>query len=178
VISGNPAGSVTEGEGYLFTPNASDPDGDTLRFTIANRPAWASFNSQTGALSGTPQAADVGSYSNISISVSDGTDTSTLTAFTIVVEQAPVLNTATLNWTTPTTRDDGTPLPLSEIDGYRIYMGDSESTLVPVLDINDYTVNQHTLTDIASGTHYFSVTAYDVDGNESDFSNIVMMTAN
>ena len=41
-ISGSPAASVTEGIAYSFTPSASDPDGQTLRFGIANMPSWAS----------------------------------------------------------------------------------------------------------------------------------------
>mgnify|MGYP000573789795 CR=1 FL=1 len=37
-ISGSPAGAVTIGDSYSFSPNASDPDGDALSFTTAQRP--------------------------------------------------------------------------------------------------------------------------------------------
>jgi hypothetical protein len=50
-IGGSPATSVQEGANYSFTPSASDPDGDTLTFTILGRPDWASFNGDTGQLS-------------------------------------------------------------------------------------------------------------------------------
>ena len=43
VISGSPATSVTVGQAYSFTPTASDPDGQALSFSIANRPSWATF---------------------------------------------------------------------------------------------------------------------------------------
>jgi hypothetical protein len=72
VISGNPATSVISGQTYSFTPTASDPDGQALTFSIANKPSWASFNTGSGALSGTPAAGDAGTYANIVITVSDG----------------------------------------------------------------------------------------------------------
>ncbi|RDH92031.1 MAG: hypothetical protein DIZ77_04435 [endosymbiont of Seepiophila jonesi] len=84
-ISGSPAGNATEGTAYSFTPSASDPDGDNLTFSIVNKPAWASFNTASGQLSGTPGTGTAGSYSNIGISVSDGTESATLNAFQITV---------------------------------------------------------------------------------------------
>ncbi|MBB1391433.1 putative Ig domain-containing protein [Shewanella sp. SG44-6] len=86
VISGNPATSVNEDSGYSFTPTASDDDsGDSLSFSITNKPTWASFNSTNGQLSGTPTNSDVGTTAGIVISVNDGTVTIALTAFSIIV---------------------------------------------------------------------------------------------
>ena len=87
-LTGTPASSVTSGQAYTFQPSASDPDGDTLSFTIENRPLWASFNSANGALTGTPQASDVADYANIRISVSDGEATTRGSAFSISVVSA------------------------------------------------------------------------------------------
>src|SRR5436190_19169291 len=84
-ISGTPQGSVVQSTVYSFTPTASDPDGNTLSFSVVNLPAWASFNANTGRLSGTPTSANVGTYSNIRISVSDGTATTNLATFSIQV---------------------------------------------------------------------------------------------
>ncbi|RLJ22396.1 hypothetical protein DJ030_01575, partial [bacterium endosymbiont of Escarpia laminata] len=89
VISGSPASSVAEGSAYSFTPSASDADGDVLTFSISNKPIWASFNTATGQLSGTLGTGTADSYSNIGISVSDGTESATLNAFQIIVT-APV----------------------------------------------------------------------------------------
>ena len=72
------------GQAYSFTPTAADPDGQTLAFGIANKPAWATFNAANGRLSGTPTAA--ATHSNIVISVSDGAATATLAAFSIAVQ--------------------------------------------------------------------------------------------
>ena len=84
-ISGTPPASVSAGQGYAFTPSASDSRTRTLVFAIANQPAWASFSSRTGQLSGTPAAASVGTYAGIVIAVSDGTRTATLPAFSVQV---------------------------------------------------------------------------------------------
>ncbi|MEX0708210.1 MAG: putative Ig domain-containing protein, partial [Woeseia sp.] len=75
---------ATAGEWYEFTPNAGDPDGDSLSFSIKNKPDWAWFSSKTGRLRGTPKAA--GTFWNIVISVSDGRTSTSLSAFSIKVE--------------------------------------------------------------------------------------------
>lgn len=86
-ITGQPLTRVLAGTAYDFTPVVTDPDGDTLSLTISNAPAWASFDPGTGRLAGTPQAEDVGVYTDIKISVSDGTDTDSLADFDIEVQQ-------------------------------------------------------------------------------------------
>jgi hypothetical protein len=96
-INGNPATSVNSGSAYSFTPSASDPDGNALTFSIQNQPSWASFNSGTGQLSGTPVATNIGSYPNILISVSDGTLSASLPAFTITVTQPSTDGPPTIN---------------------------------------------------------------------------------
>jgi len=84
-ISGAPETLVYEDAAYIFMPLASDPDGDSLSFSIVNLPAWASFDPATGTLSGTPENADVGTTSDILISVSDGMKTVSLPSFDITV---------------------------------------------------------------------------------------------
>jgi hypothetical protein len=84
-ISGTPATDVTVGNTYLFQPTASDAESNKLRFTISSKPAWASFSGSTGKLSGVPQAANVGNYPNIKISVTDGRYTTSLAPFAITV---------------------------------------------------------------------------------------------
>ena len=87
VISGAPGTSATAGQSYTFQPTASDPEGDALTFSVSGMPAWAAFNTATGALTGTPTAA--GTHSGIVISVSDGSNSTSLPAFTITVAAAP-----------------------------------------------------------------------------------------
>ncbi|MEO5334121.1 MAG: chitobiase/beta-hexosaminidase C-terminal domain-containing protein [Magnetococcus sp. YQC-5] len=85
-ISGTPATTTNPGVAYSFTPTASDLDGDALVFSIKNMPPWASFNTTTGALTGTSAPKDYGIYSNIIISVTAGSDTVALPAFAVSVE--------------------------------------------------------------------------------------------
>src|SRR5512138_1394325 len=84
-ISGTPAVSVVAGAAYTFKPTASDPNNDALTFSIRNRPAWATFSPTDGKLTGTPLVANVGTFADIVISVSDGQAAVSLPAFTIVV---------------------------------------------------------------------------------------------
>lgn len=85
-ISGTPTTSLEQDVAYSFTPTATDIDTvDVLTFSITNKPTWASFNTATGALTGTPANADAGISGGIVISVSDGTTTTALPAFEIEV---------------------------------------------------------------------------------------------
>ena len=85
-IVGNPDLEAYEDEFYSFSILASDADvGDSLDFFIQNKPSWLSFDTQKGELFGRPLNADVGVWSNIIISVSDGVITSSLPSFDITV---------------------------------------------------------------------------------------------
>jgi hypothetical protein len=107
VISGTPPISASVGVQYAFTPTASDQNGDTLAYSIINRPAWATFSASTGRLSGTPTSTNVGTYSNIVIGVSDGKSTAQLPAFAIAV--TGVANRPpTISGTPPTSVTQGT----------------------------------------------------------------------
>jgi hypothetical protein len=86
-ISGSPASTVTVGSSYSFTPTTTDSNsGRTLSFAVANKPAWASFSSSTGHLSGTPTAANVGKYADVVIAVYDGLTSAVLPNFGITVQ--------------------------------------------------------------------------------------------
>ena len=122
-LTGTPATTVSQDSAYSFTPDSDDVDGDTLLFSIANKPAWASFDTATGALTGTPGSADVGTTTGIVISVDDqqGAPDSvqSLPAFNLTVgnvNDAPVIS-----GTPATSVDEGTPYSFvpsaSDIDG-------------------------------------------------------------
>ncbi|MCU8085751.1 beta strand repeat-containing protein, partial [Shewanella sp. SM23] len=98
-ILGTPANSVAQGALYSFVPSAADADGNSLVFDITNRPLWASFNTATGALSGTPSNADVGTTTAIVISVSDGVLSASLPAFNLTVtnvNDAPTISSTAI----------------------------------------------------------------------------------
>ena len=172
-ISGAPATTIVEGQAYSFTPAASDADGDTLSFSITNKPAWAAFDTITGRLSGTPGTGTVGSYPNIQIQVSDGTVQASLPAFTITVQQA-ANGSATLSWTAPTTRVDGSPLV--NLAGYRLRYGNAAGSYPNTITIANPGLTTYQVENLASGTWFFVMAAYDATGSESANTNPVSKT--
>jgi hypothetical protein len=108
-IAGTPATSATVGLVYSFTPVGDDPNDDNLTYAISNKPSWATFTPATGQLTGTPAAANVGTTSNISITVTDGTFVATLPSFSIqVADVAPTNRAPTITGTPAATATVGT----------------------------------------------------------------------
>jgi hypothetical protein len=97
VISGEPRLTISEGDSYSFTPIVTDADiGDTKAFSITNKPSWAIFNNGTGVLTGNPNNDDVGTTSNIIITVVDNANVAdSLAPFNLKVlnvNDAPVIS--------------------------------------------------------------------------------------
>jgi hypothetical protein len=175
VISGSPAASVIAGQAYSFQPTASDPENRPLTFSIVGQPSWATFSTTTGRLSGTPTSANVGTYPNIVIRVSDGTTTVPLPTFSITVTAAgTATGSATLRWTPPTLNEDGTPI--ENLSGYRVYYGTSTSNLNRVLNIAGAGVTSAVIQNLTPATWYFALKAYNAANVESSFSNIASKT--
>ena len=166
-ISGKPATSVGQGQSYAFTPTATDADGDALTFSISGQPSWANFNSSTGRISGTPSSADIGVYSNIVISVSDGTASDALPAFSITVN-AISLGSAELNWTAPTENQDGTVLV--DLAGYKIYWGTTPGQYTESVTIDNPSITTYVVENLSPGTYEFVATAFNTSGVESQYS--------
>lgn len=173
VISGSPGTSVNAGSAYSFNPTASGPAGRTLTFSIEHQPSWASFNTSTGALTGTPGASNAGTYADIVISVSDGTASASLAAFSITVNAAAT-GTATLNWTPVTENTNGTAV--NSLAGYRIYYGTSASAMTSVVTVASASATSYQFSNLAAGTWYFGMTAYTSTGAQSAMSNIGSVT--
>lgn len=85
---------------------------------------------------------------------------------TVTVEDA-TNGTADLSWIPPTTNEDGSPFTPT---GFNVYLGSTANNLQQVDSIG---ANQttYTVTGLAVGTHYFSITAIGNTG-ESSFSNV------
>jgi len=174
-IQGQPSGSVQAGQAYTFTPSASDANGDTLTFSVTNKPDWADFNSSTGRLSGTPTAADIATYSNISISVSDGQASAALSAFAISgVDVASGTGTATLSWTPPTENSDGSAL--TDLAGYQVYYGQSQNNLNRTVTLNNASLSTYVVENLGSGTWFFALVAVNSHGTTSVFSTVATKT--
>lgn len=165
-ILGTPAGTVLVGQAYDFKPSASDANGDALMFSISSQPRWASFDSATGHLWGTPGPGDVGSYEQIAISVSDGQATRGLPQFAIAVV-AQATGSVTLAWQPPTQNTDGTPL--TSLGGYKIHYGTQSGVYDRVISIGAG-VTRYVIENLTPGTYFFALTAVSGTGAESDLS--------
>lgn len=172
-IGGKAPTEVTAGRAYAFAPTATDPDGDALTFAIANKPAWAEFDAKTGGLAGTPSAADVGTYANVTITVSDGKANAALAAFTIAVNSVSV-GATTVSWEAPTTHEDGTPL--TTLAGYRVLYGQSAGALTQSVKLDNPSLTRHTVDNLSAGAWHFAVVAYTATGTESALSGVVSTT--
>ena len=172
-ISGVPPTQIRVGEAYDFRPSASDPDGDALTFSVANKPGWASFNKSTGRLSGTPGDGDVGMTADVRITVSDGKDQAALERFSITVNQIS-MGSATLSWMPPTENADGTVL--TDLSGYKIYYGQSASTLDQVVTLDNPGLTRYVIENLSPATWYFAMTSYNSQGVESNRSTTASKT--
>jgi hypothetical protein len=172
-IQGQPSANVMAGQAYSFQPSASDPNGDTLTFSVTNLPAWATFNASTGRLTGTPSATDVATYSNIGISVSDGQASASLNAFAITVADT-VVGSATLQWTPPTENSDGSSL--TNLAGYRVHYGRSPTQLSQTVEITNSSLSTYVVENLSSGTWYFAVVTVNTGGMTSVLSNVAAKT--
>jgi Putative Ig domain len=87
-IGGTPAATVQAGDAYIFKAVVENATSGAVTFAIQNKPAWATFDSVSGTLSGTPTANNIGTTSDIQISVTDGQQDVSLPGFSITVTPA------------------------------------------------------------------------------------------
>ncbi|AWB67172.1 hypothetical protein C2869_12320 [Saccharobesus litoralis] len=115
VIGSTANTSATEDSAYAYTLSASDVDsGDSLTLSAPTKPDWLSFDSASGALTGTPDNDDVGTHAVV-LRATDGT-TNTEQSFTITVSNtndAPVIQSTSI---TSATEDSGYSYTLSATD--------------------------------------------------------------
>jgi len=77
---------------------------------------------------------------------------------------------------TPTQREDGTALGLSEIAGFNIYYGAEVGDYQQSIYIAGATLPETAWQlELPDGTHYAVVTAVDIDGRQSLYSNMVTL---
>jgi hypothetical protein len=167
-IEGNPSGTVAPGSTYSFQPIVSGINTGAARFSAANLPAWLSIDSRTGRLTGTPSQSDVGVYSNMSITVSDGASSATLGPFSITVAEGN--GTAVISWLAPTTNTDGSPL--TDLAGFVVVYGKSPSELVATLTISNPSVSTCVVEGLGPGLWYFGVQAVNSAGVRSAISTL------
>jgi hypothetical protein len=86
-----------------------------------------------------------------------------------------VLGSVTLSWQAPAENVDGTPL--TDLAGYEIYYGQESRNYYDSVYVDGRSTTSKTL-QLPPGSYYFAMTAWDVEGNESAYSNEVIKTVN
>ncbi len=155
-VSGDPPSSIRAGQVYEFTPQASDPDGDKLKFRVSNKPSWANFDEATGRLWGTPRDADVGINLDIKIAVTDGRKSAVLPRFAITVDQISN-GSVTLSWNPPIQNADGSAL--TDLAGYRIYYGTSSGKYSEEVLLDSPGLTSYVIDNLAPGTYFLVMTS-------------------
>ena len=87
---------------------------------------------------------------------------------------APQTGSASLNWTPPVARADGSALAMSEIAGYTVRYGTSAGNYPTSVNINGGSSTSTTIGNLPVGTYYMTVTTGDTNGRESAPSNMVV----
>lgn len=172
-VTGTAGSTAVVGQAYSFQPSATDADGDRLSYTVSNLPSWASFDNETGRISGTPTAQQVGAYANITITVSDGTANTTLAPFSISVSEVGS-GSATLSWMPPTENTNGSTL--NDLSGYEVRYGRSAEELDQTVSLDNPSINRYVVENLSSGTWYFAVVAINTAGETSQLSNTASKT--
>ena len=172
-IQGSPSANAVAGQAYSFQPSASDPDGDALTFEVTNLPGWATFNQSTGRISGTPDAADIATYSNIRVTVSDGEASASTAMFAITVSAIGSAS-VTLSWTPPTQNVDGSAL--TDLAGFEVHYGRSEGELDQSIEVTNPSISTYVVENLSTGTWFFAVTSVNRQGATSLLSAVASKT--
>lgn len=173
VLSGAPATSVAAGSSYAFQPTVTQSSG-TVAFSISGMPSWATFDSTTGALTGTPSTANEGMTGAITITASSGGQTASIGPFTIDVTSPTIGGSATLTWVAPTQNSNGTPL--TDLAGFIIQYGTSPAAMTQSITVPSASATSYEITNLAPGAYYFQIIAYASDGTQSAPSNVGSLT--
>lgn len=180
-IAGQPATTALPGSEYYFRPQASDADGDPLRFAATNLPTWARFDAATGAITGRPTASDRGSPGLVGLSVSDGRYSVALAPFRIEVTGTAAANPAgkrslTLSWEPPTQNEDGTPAAAGL--RYRVHIGVAPRSYSDSILLPAEATRRVEIPAPGAGTYYLAITSLTPDGVEGAFSDEVTARLN
>lgn len=176
-LEGTAITTAIVGSAYSFQPQVSAANNAPVTFSITNKPAWTTFNTATGQLSGTPSGADVGSYGGIQITASDTSGVASLPAFAIAVS-APAAGASSVNltWSAVTLNSDGSPV--TDLKGYKIHYGTQSQNYTGAISVDNPTLTTYLVNSLPAGKYYFAVTAYNSAGLESPPSDEITATFN
>jgi hypothetical protein len=83
---------------------------------------------------------------------------------------SPATGSVSLAWSAPTENTDGTPL--TDLAGYHIYYGTAEGAWTSTITVLDASETSYVVNGLAPGTYYFTVVAFNSEGNDSPESNV------
>lgn len=101
---------------------------------------------------------------------SGSASSNTNTVETTVETNTPSTKNINLSWTAPTSYEDDTFLPLSEISGYRIYTGVSIDSMSFTADVSNPGSITYRLSNISADMKFIAISTYDINGIESQKS--------
>jgi hypothetical protein len=165
---------VAGGPSPLAKPfTVSNPTGGTLTWTLTETAAWLGLNIASGttttevdsiSASVSTSGLAAGTYSTaISVSASGSANSPQTIPVTLTLTPPTTSGTATLTWD-PNTETD--------LTGYKLYTGTQPGTYGAPISVG--TTTSYTVGNLTGGhTYYFSLTAVDSAGNESQYSSEV-----
>jgi hypothetical protein len=92
-----------------------------------------------------------------------------------VVEE-PVLQSISLSWDMPQSREDGSALEIYEINGYVIAYGSDANNLSTLITVPGASETSAQLDDLASGAYFFAIATVDSDGVQGTFSTTIELS--
>lgn len=101
---------------------------------------------------------------------------SELASLEVALLQKQRTGQAQLSWSTPTTRENGSPLSQAELGGFEIYVLSESTGESVVITVSDPLATTYTVEGLAPDTYHFSISAYDQEGQFSPLSDIVSKT--
>ncbi len=114
IIESDPVTTAKEGAVYTYDVEATDPNGDTLTYSLTVSPTDMTINSTTGVISWTPTESQIGE-NEVVVEVSDGSRSNTQ-EFTIIVDEAKLASIEVL----PSVMliEQGNSQPIASITAY------------------------------------------------------------
>ncbi len=157
--------SVSQQDIITFTATANDEeDGD-----LSSEIRWKSdIDGELGVGANIGSQLSIGQHT-ITVTVTDSGELSGTATINLTVNATEGM--ATISWNSPNTNTDNSEL--TDLTGFKIYYGKSTDNLDQVITIDDPETTAWVVENLDSNsTYYFSVTAVNSSGYESDYSNI------
>lgn len=153
--------TIATGATQQFTATGTYSDNSTQTLTASV--TWGSSNTGVATVSNASGSNGLGTaVTTGSTTISAASGSISGSALLSVVDRS-----ATLSWDAPTTNTDGTAL--TDLKGYKLYYGSASGSYGASIDVRN--VTSYTINNLAPGTYYFAVTAYNTAGTESGYSN-------